>query len=102
MSNNKEIERVHAEHVMSAFAVVLSHSAGFGIELFGGVGQLATLRIDRGEDGRFWVRFKMDSGADRFVEEPFEDVRGAVAYYLDLRDEFKIGVDYEATEVKRV
>jgi hypothetical protein len=83
-----EVERAHAEQLMAAFAVVLTHPAGFGIELF------ADLWIDRLEDGRFRVARYHGTG-QMASEELFDDVRSAVGYYLDLRDDLKLGVDYE-------
>lgn len=83
-----EIERAQAEQLMAAFAVVLTHPAGFGIELF------ADLWIDRIEDGR-WRVARHDGGGHITSEEIFDDVRSAVGYYLDLRDELKLGMDYE-------
>lgn len=90
MTTNSDIlRRVHEEHIMAAFAVVLTHPAGFGIELF------ADLWIDRLEDGRFRVaRYDTDMKT-MTLEELFDDVREAVSYYLDLRDELKLGFDYE-------
>lgn len=82
-----EVERAHAEHLMAAFAVVLTHPAGFGIELF------TDLWIDRLEDGRFRVARIKDNQVGS--EEIFDDVRSAVGYYLDLRDELQLGFDYE-------
>ena len=84
------IARVHEEHLMAAFAVVLTHPACFGIELF------ADLWIDRLEDGRFRVS-RHDESGKMTSEELFDDVREAVSYYLDLRDELQLGVDYEIT-----
>jgi hypothetical protein len=83
-----EVERAHAEQLMAAFAVVLTHPAGFGIELF------ADLWIDRLEDGRFRVA-RYNKAAQQTSEELFDDVRSAVGYYLDLRDDLKLGADYE-------
>jgi hypothetical protein len=83
-----EVERAHAEQLMAAFAVVLTHPAGFGIELF------ADLWIDRLEDGRFRVA-RYDNHMKMTSEELFDDVRAAISYYLDLRDELKMGLDYE-------
>ena len=79
------VKRAHEEHLMSAFAVVLTHPASFEIVL--GI----NLAIDRSEDGRFRVTCKRES----WTEELFDDVREAVNYYLDLRDELKLGTDYE-------
>jgi len=84
---NANIERAHAEQLMAAFAVVLTHPAGFGIELF------ANLSIDRLENGRFRVALK--DTPDLSFEELFDDVREAINYYLDLRDELRHGLDYE-------
>jgi hypothetical protein len=88
---NASIERAHAEQLMAAFAVVLTHPAGFGIEL------LADLWIDRLEDGRFRVA-RYSSDMKMTSEELFDDVHSAVAYYLDLRDELRLGIDYEGTK----
>jgi hypothetical protein len=82
------VEQAHAEQLMAAFAVVLTHPAGFGIELF------ADLWIDRLEDGRFRVA-RYDTAGKSTHEELFDDVRSAVGYYLDLRDNLKLGADYE-------
>jgi hypothetical protein len=79
---------------MSAFAVVLTHPAGFGIELF------ADLWIDRLEDGRFRVARYDVTLKTMLSEELFNDVRDAVNYYLDLRDELKLGIDYEGLDAK--
>lgn len=87
------MQRVHEEHLMAAFAVVLTHPAGFGIEL------AADLWIDRLEDGRFRVS-RNDKQGQMTSEELFDDVRGAVSYYLDLRDELKLGLDYESDKGK--
>jgi hypothetical protein len=84
-----EVERAHAEQLMAAFAVVLTHPACFGIELFG------DLWIDRLEDGRFRVARYASDMRTMTLEEIFDDVRSAIGYYLDLRDELKLGVDYE-------
>jgi len=84
-----DLTRVHEEQLMAAFAVVLTHQAGFGIELF------ADLWIDRVEDGRFRVA-RYNGAAQMTSEELFDDVRSAVGYYLDLRDELKLGADYES------
>ena len=64
---------------MAAFAVVLTHPAGFGIELS------ADLWIDRLEDGRFRVSRHDDKGT-MTSEELFDDVREAVSFYLDLHE----------------
>jgi len=87
-SDDPERKRAHEEQLMAAFAVVLTHPAGFGIELF------ADLWIEHLEDGRFRVSRQKD---DNTVsdEELFDDVREAVSYYLDLRDDLKLGLDYE-------
>jgi hypothetical protein len=83
-----DLTRVHEEQLMAAFAVVLTHQAGFGIELD------ADLWIDRLEDGRFRVA-RNDLEETRMTsEELFDDVRQAVSFYLDLRDELKLGADY--------
>jgi hypothetical protein len=84
-----QVERAHAEQLMAAFAVVLTHPAGFGIELD------ADLWIDRLEDGRFRVSRNDLQKNQMTSEELFDDVRSAIGYYLDLRDELKLGVDYE-------
>jgi len=89
-SNSDLIARVHEEQLMAAFAVVLTHSAGFGIELF------ATLWIDRLEDGRFRIA-QYDKDHRMTSEELFDDVREATSYYLDLRDQLQLGSDYETT-----
>lgn len=89
MSTNSDlIARVHEEHLMAAFAVVLTHPAGFGIELF------TNLWIDRVEDGRFRVA-EFDEHMKMTSEELFDDVREAIGYYLDLRDQRQLGFDYE-------
>jgi hypothetical protein len=85
-----QVERAHAEQLMAAFAVVLTHPAGFGIEL------LADLWIDRLEDGRFRVA-RYDGHMKMTSEELFDDVRSAIGYYLDLRDELQMGGDYESS-----
>jgi len=82
------VKRAHEEHLMSAFAVVLTHPASFGIEL------MADLWIDRVEDGRFRIA-RYDGNMKMTSEELFDDVREAINYYLDLRDELKLGTDYE-------
>lgn len=89
MTVTAERERAHAEQLMAAFAVVLTHPAGFGIELF------ADLWIDRLEDGRFRVS-RHNGGGHQTSEELFDDVRSAVGYYLDLRDELRLGMDFES------
>jgi hypothetical protein len=83
-------ERAQAEQLMAAFAVVLTHPAGFGIELF------MNLLIDRLEDGRFRVALK--DTPDVSFEELFDDVHAAINYYLDLRDELRHGLDYESAK----
>lgn len=88
-TNSDLIARVHEEHLMAAFAVVLTHPACFGIELF------ADLWIDRLEDGRFRVS-RHDADGRMTFEELFDDVRDATSYYLDLRDELQLGLDHEA------
>lgn len=90
MKDNADIvrQRAHEEHLMAAFAVVLTHPASFGIELF------ADLWIDRVEDGRFRVTRRTSSTIAE-SEEFFDDVREAVSYYLDLRDQLQLGMDYE-------
>lgn len=89
MTTNPDIvRRAHEEQLMAAFGVVLTHPACFGIELF------AKLWIDRLEDGRFRVA-QYDDTQQMTSEEIFDDVREAVSYYLDLRDELQLGVDYE-------
>jgi hypothetical protein len=82
-----DLTRVHEEQLMAAFAVVLTHQAGFCIELD------ADLWIDRVEGGRFRVSRRENRMTS---EELFDDVRQAVSYYLDLRDELKLGADYES------
>lgn len=82
------VKRAHEEHLMAAFAVVLTHPACFGIELF------TDLWIDRLEDGRF--RVSRNDNGEMTSEEIFNDVREAVNYYLDLRDDLKLGLDYES------
>jgi len=82
------ITRVHEEHLMAAFAVVLTHPAGYGIELF------ADLWLDRLEDGRFRVS-QHDAKGTMTSEELFDDVREAISFYLDLRDQRQLGLDYE-------
>jgi len=72
---------------MAAFAVVLTHPAGFGIELF------ADLWISRLEDGQFRVARHADGLITS--EELFDDVREAISYYLDLRDDVQLGLDHE-------
>jgi hypothetical protein len=79
-----DLKRAHEEQLMAAFAVVLTHPAGFGIELF------ADLWIKHLEDGRFRV-----SSSRGVSEEIFDEVRDAIGYYLDLRDNLKLGLDYE-------
>jgi len=76
---------------MAAFAVVLTHPAGFGIELF------ADFWIDRVEDGRFRVSRQYRADGVAVDEEFFDDVRAAVSFYLDLRDQLKLGMDYEGS-----
>ena len=76
---------------MAAFAVVLTHPAGFGIELF------ADLWIDRLEDRRFRIA-RYDSNMKMTSEELFDDVNAAIHYYLDLRDQLQLGSDYEHTK----
>jgi len=93
-TNSDNVKRAHEEQLMAAFAVVLTHPAGFGIELF------ADLWIDRLEDGRF--RVSRENAAEHPYaptppEELFDDVRQAINYYLDLRDELQLGTDYETT-----
>lgn len=82
-----DIERAQAEQLMAAFAVVLTHPACFSIQL------LADLSIERLED-RTWRVIRNHEG-QRTHEEIFEDVRDAVGFYLDLRDQLKLGMDYE-------
>lgn len=82
------VKRAHEEHLMSAFAVVLTHPAGFGIEL------MADLWIDRVEDGRFRIA-RYDGNMKMTSEEMFDDVREATNYYLDLRDTLQLGMDHE-------
>ena len=89
-TNSDLIARAHEEHLMAALAVVLTHPAGFGIELF------ATLWLDRVEDGRFRIA-EYDKDHKMTSEELFDDVREAIGYYLDLRDQRQLGMDYEAT-----
>jgi len=84
-------ERAQAEQLMAAFAIVLTHPAGFGIELF------ADLCIDGLEDGRFRVA-RYDNTMQMTSEELFDDANAAIAYYLDLRDELRLGTDYESTK----
>lgn len=93
MTDSDLIARVHEEHLMAAFAVVLTHPAGFGIELF------ADLRLDRLEDGRFRVS-RTDDRGQMTSEELFDDVREATNYYLDMRDQLKMGVDYEKDDAQ--
>lgn len=88
-TNSDLIARVHEEHLMAAFAVVLTHPAHFGIELF------AKLWLDRVEDGRFRVA-QYDDQMKMTSEELFDDVREAIGYYLDLRDQLQLGIDYES------
>lgn len=90
-TNSDIVQRAHEEHLMAAFAVVLTHPAGFGIELD------ADLWIDRVEDGRFRVSRNDLRKNQMTSEELFDDVREAVSYYLDLRDQLQLGVDYETT-----
>ena len=91
MKDNADIvrQRAHEEQLMAAFAVVLTHPASFGIELF------ADLMIDRVEDGRFRISRDGVPGGRVASEEFFDDVREAVSYYLDLRDQLQLGMDYE-------
>ena len=86
--DDPDLKRAHEEQLMAAFAVVLTHPAGFGIELF------ATLWLDRVEDGRFRIA-QYDKDHKMTSEELFDDVREAVSYYLDLRDQLQLGGDYE-------
>lgn len=89
ITNSDIIKRVHEEQLMAALAVVLTHPAGFGVELN------ADLWIDRLEDGRFRVS-RNDLRKNQMIsEELFDDVREAVNYYLDLRDQLQLGIDYE-------
>lgn len=83
-----DIERANAEHLMAAFAVVLTHPAGFNIEVSN------DLRIGRLVDGRFRV-YRFGILGKIHSEEIFDDVRSAIDYYLDLRDELKLGADFE-------
>lgn len=93
MKDNVDIvrQRAHEEHLMSAFAVVLTHPAHFGIELCG------DLWIDRLEDGRFRVGRKMfeTPSSGEKTEEFFDDVREAISYYLDVREQIQLGMDFE-------
>lgn len=82
------VKRAHEEHLMAAFAVVLTHPAGFGIEL------MTDLWIDRVEDGRFRIA-RYDDNMKMTFEELFDDVREATNYYLDLRDTLQLGMDHE-------
>jgi hypothetical protein len=88
MTPENDTERAQAEQLMAAFAVVLTHPAGFGIELF------ADLWIDRLDDGRFRVA-RYDNHMKMTSEELFDDAHAAINYYLDLRDELRHGLDYE-------
>lgn len=87
-TNSDLIARAHEEQLMAALAVVLTHPAGFGVELF------TKLWIDRVEDGQFRVA-QFDQQMKMTSEELFDDVRAAISYYLDLRDELQLGGDYE-------
>ena len=91
-TDSDRIARAHEEQLMAAFAVVLTHPACFGIELF------ADLWIDHLEDGRFRVS-QHDAAGNMTSEELFDDVREAISYYLDLRDERQLGCDYETTKI---
>jgi hypothetical protein len=77
-----EASKARDEHLISAFAVVLT--AGFN--------------VDRAEHGLFIQHYGADfvvvkaeivDGSVKFAEERFDDVRAAVGYYLDLIDEIE-------------
>jgi hypothetical protein len=89
-----EAAKARDAQLVAAFAVILTHPAGFGIELF------ADLWIDPIEDGRFRVG-RMRLG-QLVTEEIFEDVSDAVRFYLDLRDTLKLGLDYETEPTRPV
>ena len=85
-----EATKARDEQLMAAFAVILTHPAGFGIQIEG------DLWIERIEGDRFGVvHLKVDEKTLSAPEETFDDVRSAIAYYLDKREELKLGLDIE-------
>lgn len=89
-----EATKARDEQLVAAIAVILTHSAGFGIEI------ATDLWIDRTEDGRFCVS-RMHLG--RLIpEDMFDDVNDAVRFFLDLRDQLKLGFDYETEPTRSV
>ena len=92
MSTNKSdksdiVKRAHEEHLMSAFAVVLTHPASFGIEL------MADLWIDRVEDGRFRIarydgNMKMTTDFRRVYATVIKEWLGYDHAELILKDRF--------------
>ena len=76
----EEAAQARDEHVMSALAVILT--AGHKVVCNDG-----SLAIKRTPDGQFEVRIAgLDSGLPTERDDVFDDVRSAVAYYLDLLD----------------
>jgi hypothetical protein len=81
------------KELRSNIIALLRSGIGIGVELF------AILSIDQLEDRRFrilhqpdWAKSIGDSDAIEYI---YDDVKRAVDHFLELRDKYKIGFDYE-------
>lgn len=75
----------------SLIIAILKRRIGLGVELFG------LLSIDELEQGRYRVLDQRDPEANICdgEETVFKSVKAAVEYFLKVRDERKLGFDFE-------
>ncbi len=83
-------EELTQHYLMAAMEVVLLHAAQFSIEIN------CELWLDRLEDGRFRVLRYASNMRTILEEHLFDDVKLAIAFFLERRTELKLGMDLEA------
>lgn len=73
------------EYLAVALEAVITHTAGFAVTLF------ADFWISGKDDGRFYVWRECEPGPER----GFDNARDAITFFLDRREELKLGIDFE-------
>lgn len=73
---------------------ILEHPAGFNIDIFGLIGIRST------EQGKYivWKEFS----SDEWYEYEFENIKDAIEFFIELRNEHEIGVDIESKLFKNI
>lgn len=91
---SEQAAKARDEHLVAAIAVILTHPAGFGIEV------MTDLWIHRGEDARFYVS-RMHLGK-LLPEDVFDEVSDAARFFLDAREAAKLGLDFDVEPTRPV